>query len=138
MLDAMLRHVASSGDRSPHAVIKRRRAHQRQGGRLSGPSGRFGRSGPDDTQMGGAHSGIPSSRARCNGAEQTVLLAIRAGGEKHFVGTKITAGSVAAANTKAPQPVDDDCLPVGVSHLVDKLAGSRIVGVDLAVTEVAN
>src|SRR5262249_48896285 len=37
---------------------------------------------PDDTQLGGAYSGIRSLRARCNGAEQTVLLPIRAGGEK--------------------------------------------------------
>ena len=80
----------------------------------------------------------PSLRARCNGTKQTVFLAIRAGGEKNFVRTKIRTPCSVAANTKAPQPVDDDCLPMGVAHLADKLAGSRIVGVDVTVTEVSN
>ena len=66
------------------------------------------------------------------------MLAIRAGGEKNRVGAKISAAGSVAANTKAPQPVDDDCLPLGVAHLVDKLASSRIVGVDVTVTEVSN
>jgi hypothetical protein len=77
-------------------------------------------------------------RARCNGTEQTVVLPIRSSGEKNRVGAKISATGSIAANTNAPQPVDDDCLPVGVARLVDKLAGSRIVGVDGTVTEVSN
>src|SRR6266853_5041080 len=76
--------------------------------------------------------------ARCNGTEQTILLPIRAGGEKNRVGAKISATRGVASNTKAPQPVDDDCLSVGVTYLVDKLAGGQIVGVDMTVAEISN
>jgi|SRR6516162_3517358 len=80
---------------------------------------------------------IPSLGARRNGTQQTVLLAIRAGGEKDRVGAKIRATVGVAANTKAPQPVDDDRLPQGVANLVDEFSGSRIVSVDVTVTEVS-
>src|SRR5258708_35009347 len=63
---------------------------------------------------------------------------MRAGGEKSRVGTKISATRGVASDTKAPQPVDDDCLSVGVTHLVDKLAGGQIVGVDMTVAEISN
>jgi hypothetical protein len=74
----------------------------------------------------------------CNGTKQTVALPIWPGGEKNRIGAKISAARSVAANTKAPEPIDDDCLPVGGAHLGDKLAGSRIVGVDVTVTEVSS
>src|SRR5260370_17876462 len=76
--------------------------------------------------------------AWCNGTEQTILLPIRAGGEKNRVGAKISATRGVASDTKAPQPVDDDCLPVGIARFVDKLPGRRIVGVDMTVAEISD
>ena len=61
-----------------------------------------------------------SSGARCDGTEQTVLLAIRASGEIHRIGLTTIA---AVADTKAPQSVDDNRLSMGTAHLVDKLPG---------------
>src|SRR6266849_121876 len=76
--------------------------------------------------------------ARCNGTEQTIMLAIRAGGEKNRVGAKISAAADVTADTKAPQSIDDDCLPVRIAHFVDKLPGRRIVGVDMTVAEISD
>jgi hypothetical protein len=79
-----------------------------------------------------------SSWARCNGTERTVMLAIRAGGEKNLVGAKISAATDVTADTKAPQSIDDDCLPARIAHFVDKLPGRCIVGVDMTVAEISN
>src|SRR6516164_697858 len=68
-------------------------------------------------------------------AEQTVRLAVRAGGEIKRVGQPSIA---AVANLECPQPVDDDRLPVGVAHLVKKLAAIKIEGVDVAVAEISD
>ena len=73
--------------------------------------------------------------ARCNGTEQTVLLAIRAGGEIHGIGLTTIA---AVADTKAPQSVDDNRLSVGIADFVDELPGRHIVGVDLTVAEISD
>src|SRR5262249_58419475 len=79
-----------------------------------------------------------SSWARCNGTEQTVLLAIGAGGEKDRVGAKISTAADVTADTDAPQSIDDDCLPMRIAHFVDKFPGRRIVGVDMTVTEISD
>src|SRR5262249_49517881 len=42
--------------------------------------------------------------ARCNGTEQTILLPVRAGGEKNPVGAKISTTRGVASDTKAPSP----------------------------------
>src|SRR5260370_9097469 len=76
--------------------------------------------------------------ARGNGTEKAIFLPITAGGEKNRVGAKISASRGVASDTNAPQPGDDDCLSVGVTHLVDKLAGGQIVGVDMTVAEISN
>src|SRR5947209_7707039 len=68
-------------------------------------------------------------------AEQTVLFVVRAGGEINRVGqTSISA----IADFEGPQPVDDERLPVGVAHLVNKRAAGRIEGVDVAVAEISD
>src|SRR5437870_10846440 len=61
-------------------------------------------------------------------AEQTVRLAIRAGGEIKRVGRPSIV--VVAAEPDGPQPVDEDRLPLGVAHLAKKLAALRIEGVE--------
>jgi len=58
------------------------------------------------------------------GAEQTVRLAVRAGGEIKRVGPPSIG--VAAAKRDGPQPVDEGRLPLGLAHLAKKLAALRI------------
>ena len=69
-------------------------------------------------------------------AEQTVRLAVRAGGEIKRVGRPSIA--VVAAERDGPQPVDEDRLPLGVAHLAKKLARLRIEGVDMTVAEISD
>src|SRR5262249_44447021 len=72
---------------------------------------------------------------RSQATEQTVLFVVRASGEINRVGQPSIA---AVANSEGPQPVDDDRLPVGVAHLVKKLATLRIEGIDVAVAEISD
>ena len=69
-------------------------------------------------------------------AEQTVRLAVRAGGEIKRVGRPSIA--VVAAEPDGPQPVDEDRLPFGVAHLAKKLAALRIEGVDMTVSKISD
>src|SRR6516162_3152275 len=69
-------------------------------------------------------------------AEQTVRLAVRAGGEIKRVGRPSTV--VVAAERDGPQPVDENRLPLGVAHLAKKLAGVRIEGVDMTVAKISD
>ncbi len=69
-------------------------------------------------------------------AEQTVRLAVRAGGEIKRVGRPSIV--VVAAELEGPQPVDEDRLPLGVAHLAKKLAAVRIEGVDMTVAEISD
>src|SRR6202140_4231180 len=68
-------------------------------------------------------------------AEQTVLLAVRAGGEIKRIGRPSIA---AVAEHDGPQPLDEDRLPLGVAHLAKKPAAVRIEGVDMAVAEISD
>src|SRR5215469_9643639 len=69
-------------------------------------------------------------------AEQTVRLAVRAGGEIKRVGRPSTV--VVAAKRDGPQPVNKDRLPLGVAHLAKKPAALRIEGVDMTVAEISD
>src|SRR6516165_3965127 len=69
-------------------------------------------------------------------AEQTVRLAVRAGGEIKRVGRPSTV--VVAAEPDGPQPVDEDRLPLGVAHLAKELAALRIESADMTVAEISD
>ena len=69
-------------------------------------------------------------------AEQTVRLAVHAGGEIKRVGRPSIA--VVAAEPDGPQPVDENRLPLGVAHLAKKLAAVTIEGVDMTVAEISD
>ena len=71
--------------------------------------------------------------ARIQAAEQTIRLIVRAGGEIKRVGQTSIA---AVAESDGPQPIDDERLPLGGAHLVEKLAGLQIECVDMAVAEI--
>jgi hypothetical protein len=55
-----------------------------------------------------------------------VCFAVRASGEIDLIDI---ASDRAIADAKAPEPVNDERLTVGIAHPVDKLAGVRIEGV---------
>jgi hypothetical protein len=48
------------------------------------------------------------------------------------------ASTSAVADAKGPEPVNDERLTVGIAHLAEKLAGPRIEGVDMTVSEIAD
>ena len=64
-----------------------------------------------------------------------MCFAIQASGEIHLM--KIASIST-IADAKGPEPVKDDRLTVEIAHLAEKLAGPRIEGVDMAVSEIAD
>src|SRR6266496_1977867 len=67
-------------------------------------------------------------------SEQAVCLVIWPGSEDQLVGL----GRVPVAETQAPQAFDGDRVAVGPAELTQVRAGVRVVGVDVAIAEVAD
>src|SRR6266404_812590 len=72
---------------------------------------------------------------RIEAAEHAVHFSIYSGGEIELVDR---ASIAAVAELDAPESVDDYCLTMRVSNLVDELAGQRVISIDVAISEISN
>jgi hypothetical protein len=68
-------------------------------------------------------------------AEQTVVFRVWSGREIECIDR---AAVTAVAELKSPESVDDENPTLRGTHYIDEFAGDRVIGIDMAVAEVAD